>query len=173
VLGLCWLGLTALFVYLSREGAIYADNYWFSRPLWRIAVCAFLALAFWAVVVEALREYRRQQMEFWFALGIGKLADDALLLPKLDGTAQSPRAFSKEWSDVAASIGLPEITFRALRHTHASHLIDAGIDVVKISRRLGHASPAITLRVYAHLFRKQDDKSAAAINAAVAALFPA
>jgi integrase len=125
------------------------------------------------IVVEALREHRRQQMEFRFALGIGKLPDDALLFPKLDGTAQSPRAFSKEWSDVAASIGLPEITFHALRHTHASHLIDAGIDVVKISRRLGHASPAITLRVYAHLFRKQDDKSAAAINAAVATLFPA
>ena len=42
-----------------------------------------------------------------------------------------------------------------------SHLIDAGIDVVKISRRLGHASVDITLRVYAHLFRKRDDKSSA------------
>ena len=52
-----------------------------------------------------------------------------------------------------------------------SHLIDAGIDVVKISRRLGHASVDITLRVYAHLFRKRDDKSSAAINAAVASLF--
>ena len=59
------------------------------------------------------------------------------------------------------------MTFHALRHTHASHLIDAGIDVVKISRRLGHATPAITLRVYAHLFRKRDDKSGEAINAAV------
>ncbi len=59
---------------------------------------------------------------------------------------------------------------KPLRHTHASHLIDAGIDVVKISRRLGHASPAITLRVYAHLFRKRDDKSSAAINTAVASL---
>jgi integrase len=71
---------------------------------------------------------------------------------------------------VAASIGLP-VTFHALRHTHASHLIDAGIDVVKISRRLGHASVDITLRVYAHLFRKRDDKSSAAINAAIASLF--
>ena len=67
---------------------------------------------------------------------------------------QSPRGFSKEWTDVAASIGLP-VTFHALRHTHASHLIDAGIDVVKISQRLGHASAGITLRVYAHLFRKR------------------
>jgi integrase len=122
------------------------------------------------IVVEALRDYRRQQLEVRLALGLGKLVDDALLFPKLDGTPQSPRAFSKEWADVAASIGLPDITFHALRHTHASHLIDAGIDVVKISRRLGHSSPAITLKVYAHLFRRRDDKSSKAINDAVASL---
>jgi integrase len=60
----------------------------------------------------------------------------------------------------------PEIALNA----QLSHLIDAGIDVVKISRRLGHASAGITLRVYAHLFRKRDDKSSAAINAAIASL---
>jgi len=122
------------------------------------------------IVVDALREHRRQQLELQVALGLGKLTDDALLFSKLDGSPQSPRAFSKEWADVAASIGMAEITLHALRHTHASHLIDAGLDVVKISRRLGHASPAITLRVYAHLFRKQDDKSSAAINDAVASV---
>lgn len=125
------------------------------------------------IVIEALREHRRQQLEMRLALGLGKPMDDAMVFPKLDGTPQSPRAFSKEWCDVAASIGLEEITFHALRHTHASHLIDAGIDVVKISRRLGHASPAITLKVYAHLFRKRDDKSSAAINAAVDSLLKA
>jgi integrase len=122
------------------------------------------------IVVEALREYRRQQLEIRFALGLGKIAGNALLFPKLDGSPQSPRAFSKDWADVAASIGLPNITFHALRHTHASHLIDAGIDVVKISRRLGHSSPAITLKVYAHLFRRRDDKSSKAINDAVASI---
>jgi integrase len=34
-------------------------------------------------------------------------------------------------------------------------------------QRLGHAKPDITLRVYAHLFRKDDSKAAAAINAAL------
>jgi integrase len=52
-------------------------------------------------------------------------------------------------------------------------LIDAGIDVVMISLRLGHASPTITLKIYAHLFRQRDDKSAAAINAAVATFLKA
>jgi integrase len=55
--------------------------------------------------------------------------------------------------------------YLALRHTHASQLIDAGVDIVTNSKRLGHAKPDITLRIYAHLFRKDDGKAAAAINA--------
>jgi integrase len=38
-------------------------------------------------------------------------------------------------------------------------------DIVTISKRLGHAKPDITLRIYAHLFRNDDSKTAAAINA--------
>jgi integrase len=45
------------------------------------------------IVVEALREHRRQQLELRLALGVGKLSDDALLFSKLDGSPQSPRAF--------------------------------------------------------------------------------
>ena len=57
------------------------------------------------------------------------------------------------------------MTFHALRYTHASQLIDQGVDIVTISKRLGHAKPDITLRIYAHLFRKDDGKAAEAINA--------
>jgi hypothetical protein len=39
-----------------------------------------------------------------------------------------------------------------LHHCFASMLIAAGADVVLVARQLGHANPAITLRVYAHLF---------------------
>jgi hypothetical protein len=40
------------------------------------------------------------------------------------------------------------------------------VDIATISKRLGHAEPDITLRIYSHLFRK-DDSKAAAINAAL------
>jgi integrase len=46
-------------------------------------------------------------------------------------------------------------------------LIAAGLDVVAVSRRIGHASPAITLTVYAHLFQSKDAAAAAAIEAAM------
>jgi integrase len=123
------------------------------------------------ILVEALREYRKSQLELRMRLGAGKLPDDALLFADVNGTLPSPNAFSAAWSDYAGSkrIGIPDLTFHGLRHTHASQLLDAGVDIVTISKRLGHAKPDITLRIYAHLFRK-DDGAAAAINAALGPL---
>jgi integrase len=123
------------------------------------------------IVVDALREHRRQQLELRLALGIGKMPEDALLFPAPFALGhQSPRAFSKKWARVAASIGMAEVTFHALRHTHASQLIEAGVDMVTISKRLGHAKPDITLRVYAHLFTQGDAKAAQAIDTALTGL---
>jgi len=120
------------------------------------------------LVVEVLRENRRQQLEQRLALGLGKLPDDALVFPGPNGGPQSPRNLSTDWAVEADRLGLEAVTFHALRHTHASQLIDAGVDIVTISRRLGHATPNVTLAIYAHLFRKSDDKAAQAINAALA-----
>jgi integrase len=50
------------------------------------------------------------------------------------------------------------LRFHDLRHTFASHLIvDLNLDVVQVSRILGHASPATTLDIYAHLFDDESD----------------
>jgi integrase len=49
----------------------------------------------------------------------------------------------------------------SLRHTYASLLIANGLDVVFVSRQLGHANPKITLATYAHLFDQADHAKAA------------
>ena len=47
------------------------------------------------------------------------------------------------------------LRFHDLRHTFASHLIiDLGLDVVQVSRLMGHASPSTTLNIYAHMFHE-------------------
>ena len=51
-------------------------------------------------------------------------------------------------------------------------LIASGLDVLTISRRLGHASPTITLGVYGHLFSNTDDRAAEVINAALSSAKP-
>jgi integrase len=121
------------------------------------------------IVVAVLRDHRKRQSEQRMKLGAGRLPADALVFSRLDGGPLSPNALSKEWAKAAASIGV-KATLHAARHTHVSFLIDAGINVVKISRRVGHADIATTLNVYAHLFDAREDKSAEAINAAVAGL---
>jgi integrase len=46
------------------------------------------------IVVEALREHRRQQLELRVALGTGRMPEDALVFPApLQGGYQRPRAF--------------------------------------------------------------------------------
>ena len=122
------------------------------------------------ILVDVLHEHRRTMLELRMQLGAGKMPDDALLFATLDGAPLSPNAISAAWADFAESINMPEVTFHALRHTHASQLIDQDVDIVTISKRLGHANPNITLKVYAHLFRSKDGKAADAINAALANL---
>lgn len=52
----------------------------------------------------------------------------------------------------------------ALRHFHASVLIDAGESVRAVADYLGHADPGFTLRVYAHLFPSSEDRARQAVD---------
>ena len=121
------------------------------------------------VVVEALQDHRRQQLEQRMAMGMGRPSADALIFPALDGGPSRRTALSIHWGETAAALGHPDITFHSLRHCHASQLISAKVDVVTVSKRLGHADPSITLRVYSHLFENSDAAAADAINEALGA----
>ncbi len=52
--------------------------------------------------------------------------------------------------------GLPHLRWHDLRHVAASMLIAEGAAVGYLSRLLGHASPAITLKTYAHAFAQAE-----------------
>jgi integrase len=54
-----------------------------------------------------------------------------------------------------------------LRHTHASWLIDAGWDALKIQKRLGHSDIKTTYNVYGHLLHHDDDTVQAALDKAL------
>jgi len=115
-------------------------------------------------LVALLRGHWKAQQEQRLLLGLGKAPAEALVFATCEGKTRSPNGLTKEWSVAMARIGLPEITLHALRHTHASQLIASGIDVLTISRRLGHGSPAITLAVYGHLFSNSDAGAAQVVE---------
>lgn len=115
--------------------------------------------------VAALRVHWRTQQEQRLALGIGKSPPDSPVLATLDGGHMTPASLNHHWPRAMREIGMPRAGLHSLRHTHASMLIAAGVDVLTISRRLGHASPAITLNVYGHLIHGTDDRAAQIIDA--------
>ena len=52
------------------------------------------------------------------------------------------------------------IRFHDLRHTAASLMLNHGIPVIVVSRRLGHAKPSITLDVYGQLIPSMQAEAA-------------
>ena len=117
------------------------------------------------VAVDALREHRIKTLELRMALGAGALPADAPVFGSIEGDWPNPEKITDGWRRSVKALGLPKVTFHALRHCHASALIAAGLDVITVSRRLGHSKASITLDVYGHLFTNNDAAATAAIDA--------
>jgi integrase len=115
-------------------------------------------------LVVTLREHRKQQLETCLALGVGRPADDALVFTDIEGKPLCPDTVSRDWANLVRLRKLPKVSFHGLRHTNVSLLVAAGLDVHTVSRRIGHASAALTLRTYTHLFRNREREAAEAIE---------
>jgi integrase len=123
-----------------------------------------------AHIVAELRAHHAAQAEQRLALGMGRAPEDATVLASVDGNPLSPDTVSKQWERTMDALGRPDITLHSLRHAHASMLIASGMDILTISRRLGHANPTVTLNVYGHLIAGSDDKAAQIMEAAFGAV---
>ncbi|HKF63786.1 MAG TPA: site-specific integrase [Dongiaceae bacterium] len=119
-------------------------------------------------VVAELHRHWREQQEMRLQLGLGRADEEDLVFPKPDGSVWPPDSLTSEWARAIRILKVPKVTLHALRHTHVSQLIAAGLDVVSVSRRIGHSNPTVTLGVYAHLFDNTDEKAAAVVEAALA-----
>jgi integrase len=112
--------------------------------------------------VEILRAHYRQQIGLRLQLGLGgRPGAEDFVFTLLDGRPYPPSNLSAAWIKLLRARKLPPIRFHAMRHSHASALIAAGLDVVTVSKRLGHSNPTMTLRIYSHLFDHSTDAAAA------------
>lgn len=98
----------------------------------------------------------------------GKGPDD-LLFPTRGGRVMRNKNARRDWFDAAVREALPgmSVTPHDLRHSAASIAIRSGANVKAVQRMLGHASAAMTLDIYGHLFEDDLDDVATAIDAGV------
>ena len=89
-------------------------------------------------------------------------ADDDYVFVTAVGTPPQHRNLVPRILDPAQrEAGLSErLTWHDLRHVTASRLIARGAPVTYVSRFLGHASPAITMEFYSHLFAAAAQRAA-------------
>ena len=116
--------------------------------------------------VQLLRGHRVKQAEHRLQLG-ALWQENGLVFPSLIGTPWLARPFYRGYRGVLARSELRDVTtvnWHTLRHTAASQWLRHGADVFSVSRRLGHASAAFTMDVYAHLLKGQQKQAAEALD---------
>lgn len=70
----------------------------------------------------------------------------------------------REYSRVIQAAKVRPIKFDGLRRTCATLLLSPGEPVHVVSERLGHASPTMTLTVYAHCIGNMQQRAAATVG---------
>ena len=115
-----------------------------------------------AETVQQLRTHRRRQEAERAEWG-ADYDDEDLVVAKENGAPVHPHAFSQAFERLIEKAGLRTIRLHDLRHTHASLALKAGVPVKVISERLGHESPAFTLKQYAHVIPGMQAEAAAQV----------
>jgi integrase len=121
-----------------------------------------------ATAVRALQDWRTQQdreravWSYW-------RQDEGWVFTYDDGLPLNPYYISDVCRKLVAQAGLPHLTFHGLRHEHASLLLSAGVPITAVSKRLGHASAAITSDLYSHLLNDADRQMADAVESVLGA----
>lgn len=67
------------------------------------------------------------------------------------GSPIRPEAYSSEFTRQSKAAGVPAIRLHDVRHTAATMLLGGGTTAIGTAKWLGH-DPAITLRVYGHVY---------------------
>jgi integrase len=115
-------------------------------------------------VVEALRVHRRQQLAEQLAGGPGWNADGFVFCRPTGLPWRGTHLYARYLTPLLRRAGLPLIRFHDLRHTAASLLLLAHVDIKVVSELLGHRSVAVTWDRYTHIAPSLQKDAAAALE---------
>lgn len=100
--------------------------------------------------VNVLRNWKNRQLE----IGLGNENDFVFTY---DGLPMIKSTISRIIERYAKLADVKKIQAKGLRHSHASYLINEfNVSVLVLSQRMGHSSPEITLKHYAHMWSGAD-----------------
>ncbi len=107
---------------------------------------------------KEFKEYKRRLIAWKLEKGFPHSEDDLVFVNSKNGPLE-PRRFYKLYMELLESVGIEDATFHTLRHTYTTRCIEKGMDVLMLSKTLGHANVSVTLDKYAHLMPKHMELS--------------
>lgn len=112
--------------------------------------------------LEQLRLHHKRQIEERTEWG-SDYEDGDLVFCKENGVPLHPQTYTQAFERLVGTANFPKIRLHDLRHTHATIALGAGVPTKVISERLGHESPAFTLKQYAHVIPGMQAEAAAQV----------
>ena len=100
-----------------------------------------------AEMVNVLRRWKVAQLEDRLRAGTAWDPGEWLFTNEI-GQPVNPEWVGKRFRRLVADAGLPTITMRQLRHSHATALLKAGVHPKVVQERLGHSSISVTMDIY-------------------------
>ncbi len=89
------------------------------------------------------------------------------MFPNELGSFSNPMRMNRALDKYAILAGILDIRPHDLRHFHASILLQSGMNIVLVSKRLGHSSVSMTLNIYGHLLPGWQKEAAVAFAKAM------
>ena len=98
-----------------------------------------------------------------------RVTDDHHVFTGEAGAPAYPSSLTRSFSGFMRRHKLPQIRFHDLRHSHATHLLAAGVHPKIAQERLGHSNVGITLDTYSHVLPGMQEDAVAKVDAAIQA----
>ncbi|WP_337383893.1 site-specific integrase [Megasphaera sp.] len=112
--------------------------------------------------MQVLNDWHQYQKAYAKLLGNQFRNPNRLVLTNAFGAFVHPDNFRcRHWAAMCKAADLPKgCTLHSLRHTAATLMLQAGVDIKTCAQRLGHANATMLLKVYAHVLSENDAKAA-------------
>lgn len=117
-------------------------------------------------LVTVLRAWQTRQLQEQLILGERWHGDD-LVFTSEDGGPHNPSNLRRHLKASLTRASLPKVTWHSLRHSAGSIMLKLGVDIVTVSKILGHSSPAVTATIYAHSFEESRRQAVERVSGAL------